>query len=69
MNNQLNRETKDLAVITQQGVNQLVQHQDEKRRQDILKWLSPINHADKQADLFGRVQEGTETWLLETKKF
>ena len=46
-------------AITQQGVKQLVQHQDEQKRQDILKWFSSINHADKQADIFGRVQKDT----------
>ena len=69
INSQLNKETKDLVVVTQQGVNQLVQHQDEQRRRDIFKWLSPVNHADKQAGFFGRVQEGTRTWLLDTNEF
>ncbi|RDW65706.1 ankyrin repeat domain-containing protein [Aspergillus mulundensis] len=68
-NRQLSRETKDIVTVTQHGVNQLVQHQDEQRRREILNWLSPTTHEAKQADFFGRVQPGTGSWLLESDEF
>ncbi|KAH0543788.1 hypothetical protein FGG08_001970 [Glutinoglossum americanum] len=35
----------------------------------IVKWLSPLNFWTKQNDTFGRRQEGTGEWLLETDEF
>jgi len=58
-----------LAREIKHGVDQLVQHQDNQRRQDILNWLSSITHDVKQADFFGRVQPGTGSWLLESDEF
>ncbi|KAL4808146.1 ankyrin repeat-containing domain protein [Aspergillus unguis] len=64
---QLTQQTKDIAITTQAGVTQLLTTQDSKHRQDILTWLSPTTHADKQVDIHSRVQPGTGTWLLESE--
>ncbi|KAL4963059.1 ankyrin repeat-containing domain protein [Aspergillus stella-maris] len=69
INSQLSRETNDIVTVTQAGVNQLVQAQDENHRREILSWLSPNTHDAKQADLFGRVQPGTGGWLLESDEY
>ncbi|KAL4798333.1 ankyrin repeat-containing domain protein [Aspergillus venezuelensis] len=66
---QLSREANVIVTVTQAGVNQLVQAQDENRRREILEWLSPSSHDAKQADLFGRIQPGTGGWLLESDEY
>ncbi|KAJ5168924.1 uncharacterized protein N7482_004518 [Penicillium canariense] len=60
---------KEQWDITQRGVTQLVQHEEDKRRQEVLHWLSPTNHANKQADFISHVQQGTGNWLLKDDKF
>ena len=43
--------------------------QDEEADQRILEWLSPIDVAQKQQDIFDQHQEGTGSWFLESSKF
>lgn len=63
------QETKDLTVLNQKGVEQIVQHLNEKDRLDLMKWISPINTAAKQADKLKLRLSGTGRWFLETNEF
>ncbi|CAI7643775.1 unnamed protein product [Penicillium pancosmium] len=58
VNNQLSKESNELAVTTQYG-----------RHEECLNWLSMLGHDAKQADFFSRVQEGTGNWLLNSTEF
>ncbi|KAK0644279.1 hypothetical protein B0T16DRAFT_195007 [Cercophora newfieldiana] len=37
--------------------------------QEILNWLSPVDHISQQSDFIARRQEGTGKWLLESTEF
>jgi Cdc6-like AAA superfamily ATPase len=63
------QETKDLTVLNQKGVEQMVQHLNEKDRLDLMKWISPIDTAAKQADKLKLRLNGTGRWFLETNEF
>ncbi|KAJ7117132.1 hypothetical protein C8R44DRAFT_593899, partial [Mycena epipterygia] len=39
------------------------------QRQQILEWMSPLNSFQRQADIFGRWQPGTGSWLLRSPEF
>jgi hypothetical protein len=41
----------------------------DKESIDIVAWLSPLHFETKQKDAFGRHQEGTGKWLLDSKEF
>ena len=43
--------------------------QDEEADQRVLDWLSSINVAQKQQDIFDQHQEGTGSWFLESPEF
>jgi hypothetical protein len=40
-----------------------------QEQQTILSWLTPADYSAQQNDYFGRRQEGTGEWLLESDKF
>ncbi|KAJ5873180.1 hypothetical protein N7455_003723 [Penicillium solitum] len=63
------QDTKDLTISNRKGVEQIVQHINEKDRLDLVKWLSPINSAAKQADTLKLRHKGTGRWFLETDEF
>ncbi|CAI7565300.1 unnamed protein product [Penicillium viridicatum] len=63
------QETKDLTVLNQKGVEQIVQHLNEKDRLDLMKWISPINNEAKQADKLKLRLNGTGRWFLEANEF
>ncbi|KAK9846787.1 hypothetical protein MYU51_000753 [Penicillium brevicompactum] len=63
------QDTKDLTISNRKGVEQIVQHVNEKDRLDLMKWLSPINSAAKQADTLKLRHKGTGRWFLETDEF
>lgn len=69
MQRQLNQEARDRGIDTEHGVSQLVQHEDERKRRELLDWLSPEKHAVKQADFLEYKQLRTGKWLLEAQKF
>ncbi|KAI5859462.1 hypothetical protein GGS23DRAFT_585518 [Durotheca rogersii] len=48
---------------------QLVKRQKDQRRQDVLKWLSPLDYASQQADFLSRRQPGTGKWFLESPEY
>jgi hypothetical protein len=41
----------------------------ERERDDLLAWVSPLNFWTKQNDVFSRRQEGTGEWLLKHELF
>ncbi|KAI2734442.1 hypothetical protein DTO013E5_9989 [Penicillium roqueforti] len=63
------QDTKDLTISNRKGVEQIVQHVNEKDRLDLMKWLSPINSAAKQADTLKLRDKSTGQWFLETDEF
>jgi Cdc6-like AAA superfamily ATPase len=62
-------QTNNLVKSTKEKVDRLVRHQDQEKIQIILEWLSPINAATKQADIFSDRQEGTGQWFIQTDSF
>ncbi|KAJ6178059.1 hypothetical protein N7519_008520 [Penicillium mononematosum] len=66
---QVIQDTKYLTISNRKGVEQIVQHVNEKDRLDLMKWLSPINSAAKQADTLKLRHKGTGRWFLETDEF
>jgi hypothetical protein len=69
-----------VALKIEDGVNRLHQRQnDQDRRQDdrdrrqehqeILDWLTLIDHAPQQSDFISRRQEGTGQWLLNSNEY
>ncbi|KAJ5978365.1 hypothetical protein N7501_001707 [Penicillium viridicatum] len=54
---------------TAKGVEQIVQHLNEKDRLNLMKWISPINNEAKQADKLKLRLNGTGRWFLEANEF
>ncbi|KAJ5788810.1 uncharacterized protein N7518_005821 [Penicillium psychrosexuale] len=69
MTSQVIQETKDITVLNRKGIEQIVQHLNEKDRLDLMKWISPINTAMKQADKLKLWLNGTGRWFLEPNEF
>lgn len=59
----------DKVDIIVEDTQNLKLNQSQQKREDVLQWLSPINFAPQQNDLSGRRQEGTGSWLLESRNF
>lgn len=55
--------------ITRSSIRNLVQHQDDQKRQEILNWLSPLDYSAQQSDNIARRQPGTGEWLLDSPEF
>ena len=55
--------------LTRDKVFKLVQHQEDKERQKVLDWITPIDYATQQSDFISRRQEGTGQWLLDSDEF
>ncbi|KAI9875567.1 MAG: hypothetical protein M1830_008336 [Pleopsidium flavum] len=53
----------------QEGHRDQKRRHDEKKRQDILDWLSPLSFDTKQNDVYSQRQERTGIWLLEHPNF
>ncbi|KAJ7892300.1 hypothetical protein B0H14DRAFT_2267306, partial [Mycena olivaceomarginata] len=43
--------------------------ESDKKRAEIIDWLSPINFFQRQAEIFSTRQSGTGEWLLADSKF
>lgn len=54
---------------TRDNVVKLVQHQENQKHVEILKWLTPIDFVSQQHDFITRRQEGTGQWLLDSAEF
>ncbi|KAL8716489.1 MAG: hypothetical protein Q9225_006190 [Loekoesia sp. 1 TL-2023] len=50
-------------------VSELHISEDAKRRQEILRWFSPLNFFKTQQDIFRRREEGTGKWLIDSPDF
>ena len=57
-----------MALCTD-GVNKLVENDDNKERLEMLNWLSSNNHEAKYADILNQREKETGRWFLETEKF
>ncbi|KAJ5461616.1 uncharacterized protein N7458_003168 [Penicillium daleae] len=55
--------------ITRSSIRNLVQHQDDQKRQEILNWLFPLDYSAQQSDNIARRQPGTGEWLLDSPEF
>ncbi|KAJ5752462.1 hypothetical protein N7520_009379 [Penicillium odoratum] len=69
INSHVALQTKNLVKSTKEEIDRLVRYQDQEKIQRILEWLSPINAATKQADIFSGRQEGTGQWFIQTNSF
>ncbi|KAI9848948.1 MAG: hypothetical protein M1837_005837 [Sclerophora amabilis] len=69
----LNAFNANLAIkqsqVIKHGVDRLNAHSDDKLRQAILEWLSPLDFATQHHDLIARKQHDTGLWLLESDQF
>lgn len=66
---QVSRATDEKVKVIGEDVQSLRLNQSQKKREEVLLWLSPLNFASKQSDLSIRRQEGTGSWLLESQEF
>lgn len=55
--------------LNRANVIELVRHKDDRERQAILDWLSPVDYAAQQSDFVSRRQAGTGQWLLDSTEF
>jgi hypothetical protein len=51
------------------GVNKIIEERDDKKRLEMLNWLSSNNPEVKHARIWSDRQENTGQWLLESGKF
>src|SRR6266496_4310829 len=56
-------------VGVQQGIDILLRKQHDQEHDTILNWITPIDHASQQNDIFNRRQPGTGRWLLESVEY
>jgi hypothetical protein len=54
---------------TYQEVKRVRRGQEDRERQTILDWITPIDYAPQQHDFITRRQEGTGQWLLDSSEF
>lgn len=52
-----------------EGVSELRIKEHAKERPDILDWFSPLNFYKTQQDVFGRREEGTGRWFIDSHEF
>ncbi|KAJ7899476.1 hypothetical protein B0H14DRAFT_2556553 [Mycena olivaceomarginata] len=71
MNHVQKRRTEDIQIAQGQSAKHLNQFHSEvqnsesdKKRAEIIDWLSPINFFQRQAEIFSTRQSGTGEWLL-----
>jgi hypothetical protein len=57
-------DVQERVMDMSRGVDKLLRGQHDQERENILKWLTPINYATQQSDYIGRRQPGTGQWLL-----
>ena len=59
----------DSIAILDERVGDLQLSKNQRERQDILEWISPLNFPAQQSAIFNRRQEGTGQWLFESPEF
>lgn len=57
------------AQLTRDDVVALVRHQEDKERQTILNWVTPIDYAPQQSDFLSCREAGTGQWFLDSTEF
>jgi hypothetical protein len=55
--------------ITNQEVQRVRREHEDRQRQIILDWITPIDYTPQHHDFIARRQEGTGQWLLDSAKF
>ncbi|KAL2014011.1 hypothetical protein VTN00DRAFT_1536 [Thermoascus crustaceus] len=61
--------TSSVSFATKAAVYHLNQYQDDRERQAIADWLTPVNYARHHNGLISRRQKGTGQWLLKSEAF
>ncbi|KAF7551874.1 hypothetical protein G7Z17_g4692 [Cylindrodendrum hubeiense] len=61
--------SSETGFATKKAVDQLVQHQDDEDRLDLLNWLSPLDYSSDQQVFINKRQQGTGQWLIESKQY
>lgn len=56
-------------TVVQEGVDKLVNVQQDKDHQNIIEWLTPIDYAPQQRDYMNIRQPDTGHWFLESKEY
>jgi hypothetical protein len=63
----------EISLVIRDGIDESNRRQDnqeqQRERQAILDWLTPIDYATQQSDFIHRRQEGTGQWLLDSAGF
>ena len=68
MSKSLENVVKSIAEL-KLGQKQAAKQYLDEEQQKVLKWLSPLNFASEQVDIFERHQQGTGEWLFEEEVF
>lgn len=63
----------EISLIIRDGIDESNRRQDnqeqQRERQAILDWLTPVDYATQQSDFIYRQQKGTGQWLLDSAEF
>ena len=63
----------EISLVIREGIDESNRRQDNqeqnRERQAILDWLTPVNYATRQSDFVHRRQKGTGQWLLDSAAF
>ena len=57
------------GLLTRDNVVKLVRHQEDKGRQTVLDWITPIDYGPQLNDFIARRQAGTGQWLLDSTEY
>jgi hypothetical protein len=66
---QVVRETRSMVASCTKGVNKILEDGDDKKRLEMLNWLSSNNPEAKHARIWNDRQENTGQWFLKSDKF
>ena len=69
LTSQTSQRMVDSIAILDERVEDLQLSRDQRERQELLEWLSPLNFPAQQSAIFNRRQEGTGQWLFESPEF
>ncbi|KAF2499952.1 hypothetical protein BU16DRAFT_601495 [Lophium mytilinum] len=58
-----------VTLATKDGVDRLHQRQDDRERQEMLDWLTPMDFGPQQNEIIARRQGETGLWLLQSDEF
>ena len=69
LTSQTSQRMVDSIAILDERVGDLQLSEDQRERQDLLEWLSPLSFPAQQSAIFNRRQEGTGQWFFESPEF